>query len=65
MFINISVAKKVLQTEHVLIVESGAQKLAMESNIPILSSEKLRVTNSQISLNEEEDNGNKKNNGKE
>jgi len=62
MFINIFVAKKVLQqTKHVLIVESGAQKLAVESNIPILSSEKLKVTSdSQTSLHEEEDNGNKK-----
>ncbi|EZA54593.1 hypothetical protein DMN91_007312 [Ooceraea biroi] len=53
----ITLAKKVLQqTEHVLVVESGAQKLALESNIPILSSEKLIVTSdSKTSLHEEED----------
>ncbi|XP_026827208.1 isoaspartyl peptidase/L-asparaginase [Ooceraea biroi] len=63
----ITLAKKVLQqTEHVLVVESGAQKLALESNIPILSSEKLIVTSdSKTSLHEEEDSGNKKNNENE
>lgn len=46
-----------------LIVEAGAQKLALESDIPMLSSEKLIVmSDSQTSLHEEEENdsGNKK-----
>lgn len=57
--LNVLTAKLVLQrTEHVLIVEDGAQKLALESNLPILSPGQLIVTiDSQTSLLEEEDNG--------
>lgn len=42
-------------------VESGAQKLAVESDIPILSPEKLIViSDSRTSLHEEEDSGNER-----
>lgn len=52
-------AKMVLQqTEHVLIVEAGAQKLALESGVPTLSPGRLIVTSdSKTSLHEEENNG--------
>lgn len=44
-----------------LIVEEGAQKLALESNLPILSPGQLIVTiDSKASLHEEEDNGKNK-----
>ncbi|XP_029671374.1 isoaspartyl peptidase/L-asparaginase isoform X2 [Formica exsecta] len=54
----ITLAKLVLQqTEHILIVEDGAQKLALESNFPTLSPGKLIVTiDSKTSLHEEGDN---------
>lgn len=54
--LNALVAKKILQdTEHVLIVEAGAQKLASESGMPSLTPEQLIVTSeSQTSLHEEE-----------
>ncbi|XP_072760009.1 isoaspartyl peptidase/L-asparaginase isoform X2 [Anoplolepis gracilipes] len=53
----ITLAKLVLQqTEHVLIVEEGAQKFALESNLPILSPGQLVVTfDSKTSLHEERD----------
>jgi len=46
------------QTEHVLIVEAGAQKFALESGIPTLLPDQLIVTSdSKTSLYEEETNG--------
>lgn len=51
-------AKKVLQqTEHVLIVEDGAQKLALESGIPTLPSGWLIDTSNSQTLLEEENDG--------
>ncbi|KYN40872.1 WD repeat-containing protein 60, partial [Trachymyrmex septentrionalis] len=54
----ITLAKMVLeQTEHVLIVEAGAQKFSLESGIPTLSSGQLIVmSDSKTSLHEEENN---------
>lgn len=53
------VAKMVLrQTEHVLIVEAGAQKFALELGVPTLSPGQLIMTSdSQTSLHEEGNNG--------
>ncbi|XP_011875815.1 PREDICTED: isoaspartyl peptidase/L-asparaginase-like [Vollenhovia emeryi] len=55
----ITLAKLVLQqTEHVLIVEAGAQKFALESDVPILPPGQLIVTSdSKTSLHEEGNNG--------
>lgn len=55
---NILAAKMILQTEHVLVVEAGAQKFASESGVPTLSPGQLIVTSdSKTSLHEEGNNG--------
>ncbi|KAG5345533.1 ASGL1 asparaginase, partial [Acromyrmex charruanus] len=65
----ITLAKMVLQqTEHVLIVEAGAQKFSLESGIPTLSPGQLIVmSDSKTSLHEEgnTDDGDKQSNKKE
>lgn len=63
--LNVLTAKLVLQkTEHMLIVEDGAQKFALESNFPTLSPSQLIVTTDSITSLQEEDNGkNKEYNG--
>ncbi|XP_032675217.1 probable isoaspartyl peptidase/L-asparaginase GA20639 [Odontomachus brunneus] len=60
----ITLAKKVLQqTEHVLIVENGAQKLVLESGIPTLPSGWLVDTSNSWTLLEEENDGKIQTNG--
>ncbi|KAL6445781.1 hypothetical protein ACFW04_000910 [Cataglyphis niger] len=57
----ITLAKLVLQkTEHMLIVEDGAQKFALESNFPTLSPSQLIVTTDSKMLLQEGDNGKNK-----
>lgn len=58
--VHVLAAKLVLQnTEHILIVEDGAQQFASESSLPILSPDQLIATfDSKTSLHEEGDDGN-------